>query len=86
MTATPTELSPLDDEAAAGETRTVVLDPSSTDTDHVTARVLNAAMNWENALQRHDAGAHELHVHVDLLTAAHNLRAAVRSYMPLVTT
>ncbi len=69
-----------------GETRTTVLDPSPTDSDHVTARVLNAAMDWENTLQRHDVGVHEAHVHGELLTAAHNLRAAIRSYTPLVTT
>lgn len=67
-----------------GETRTTVLDPSPTDSDHVTARVLNAAMDWENTLQRHDVGAHE--THSDLIAAAYNLRAAIRSYTPLVTT
>lgn len=80
------ELAPSDDDATTSETRTTVLDPSSTDVDHVTARVLNAAMDWENTLQRHNIGAHKAHVHSDLLIAAHNLRAAIRSYMPLVTT
>lgn len=66
---------PEDDETA-GATRTAVQSPAG-DHDHVVARVLNAAIDWENASQ--NAVTMEA-----LIQASDALHGAVRAYMPLV--
>jgi hypothetical protein len=66
-----------DDEQTAGATRVPVEIPG-TDPDHVVARVLNAAINWENATQNATSLA-------TMIEAGDALHAAVRAYIPLVT-
>lgn len=49
--------------------------------DDAVARILNAAMNWENAIRGHDAGNVS---HAQWMTTEQILREAVSEYMPLV--
>lgn len=54
-----------------------------TDPDHVVARVLNAAINWENAATDWDASQRGTSMHT-LFAATDALHAAIRAYMPMV--
>lgn len=51
--------------------------PEHDDPNHAVARVLNAAMNWENAARTAPAS-------IEHMAAADALHAAVRAYLPLV--
>lgn len=62
---------------AAGAARALVEIPGA-DGDHAAAAVLNAAIEWENASQN----AFDVDT---LIRAADELHAAVRAYLPLVT-
>jgi hypothetical protein len=66
----------VEDEQTAGAALAPVEIPG-TDTDHVVARVLNAAINWENATQNATSLA-------TMIEAGDALHAAIRAYMPLV--